>query len=89
MMLELFWWVVTLLLVAALLVGLAGILWRDSTVERVMAAQLLGTSGIGVLLVLGVSLPLAALVDVALVLVVLAVVVTAVFTRQRVHRGQG
>lgn len=61
---QLFWWGVTVLLLLALLTGLAGILWRSSTVERVMAVQLLGTSGIGILLVLGVSLPLPVLVGI-------------------------
>lgn len=85
---QVFWGLVILALLLALLTGLVAILSRNSTVEWVMAAQLLGTSGVGILLVLGVSLPLPVLVDVALVLVVLAVLVTAVFTRRQAQRGQ-
>ncbi len=83
---QMYWWTVLLLLSLALLIGLAGVFRQKSTADRVMAAQLLGTSGIGILLVLRVNLALPALIDVALVLAVLAVLVTAVLTRRQVER---
>jgi multicomponent Na+:H+ antiporter subunit F len=47
-----------------------------------MAVQLMGTSGIGVLLLLGPAIGVPALVDVALVFALLAAVAIVAFTRR-------
>ncbi len=59
--------------------GLVRVLRGPAEVDRIMAAQLLGTGGIAVLLLLSQALEAAAAVDVALVLALLAAFVTAAF----------
>jgi multicomponent Na+:H+ antiporter subunit F len=53
-----------------------------------MAAQLLGTSGIAVLLLLALALEVPALLDVALIFALLAAVSVAAFTRRRAGSDQ-
>lgn len=69
-------------LAATLLVGLVPVLRAPRAAERMLAAQLLGTTGVGLLLLLAVLLDLPALRDVALVLALLAAVALAAFTRR-------
>lgn len=59
--------------------GLVRVLRGPAEVDRIMAAQLLGTGGIAVLLLLSQAIEAAAAVDVALVLALLAAFVTAAF----------
>ena len=73
------------LLMLGLVLGLIRVLRGPSTPDRLVAAQLLGTTGVGLLLVLAPVLGLPALADVALVLALLAVVVVAALTA----RGPG
>ncbi len=91
-MMELFLLVAAVLLVLSLLVGLVTILQRASVTDRLLAAQLIGTVGMGILLLLSVLLKQPALVDAALILAMLAVLVTAVFTHkqrlQQTHKGK-
>jgi multicomponent Na+:H+ antiporter subunit F len=80
---------VTLLTVAmVLLVGIAAGLIRvaigPTPSDRMMAAQLMGTSGIGVILLLAPVLAVPALVDVALIFALLAAVAVTAFTRRRI-----
>ena len=65
-----------LLMVAA---GLVRVLRGPADVDRMMAAQLLGTGGIAVLLLLGVATALPGAVDVALTLALLAVFAAVMF----------
>jgi multicomponent Na+:H+ antiporter subunit F len=76
--------VIALLLLAGMAVGLIRIIIGPSPADRMMAAQLLGTSGIGVLLLLSVALGIPALIDVGLIFALLAAVSVAAFTRRRV-----
>ena len=70
---------VALLLLLSLGLGLLRI-WRGpSFADRMLAAQLLGSTGMAILLVLAVLLDLPALHDVALVLAVLAVLAALAF----------
>lgn len=69
-------------LAATLVVGLVPVLRAPRAAERMLAAQLLGTTGVGLLLLLAVLLDLPALRDVALVLALLAAVALAAFTRR-------
>jgi multicomponent Na+:H+ antiporter subunit F len=68
--------------------GLVRVLIGPTAADRMMAAQLLGTSGIGVLLLLAPALGVPALVDVALIFALLAAVSVAAFTRRRVGQDQ-
>jgi len=61
--------------------GLVRILRGPGDVDRIMAAQLLGTGGIAVLLLLGEAMRLAAAVDVALILALLAAFVSVAFVK--------
>ncbi len=70
---------VALLLMLSLGLGLLRV-WRGpGFADRMLAAQLLGSTGIAILLVLAVPLDLPALHDVALVLAVLAILATLAF----------
>ena len=78
-----------LALMLSLLLGLIRVLRGPSTADRLMAAQLIGTTGVGLLLLLAPVLGLPALVDVALVLALLAVVSVAALTGQERHGEEG
>ncbi len=77
-----------LALMLSLLLGLIRVLRGPSAADRLMAAQLLGTTGVGLLLLLAPVLGIAALIDVALVLALLAVVAVAALTGREVPGGQ-
>ena len=62
-------------------VGFARILYGPGDADRVMAAQLLGTSGIASLLLIGVARELPAAVDVALTLAMLAAFASIAFVK--------
>jgi multicomponent Na+:H+ antiporter subunit F len=75
-----------LLVVAAFIllmvaVGLLRILLGPADVDRVMAAQLLGTGGIAALLLLGTATSLPGSVDVAVTLALLAAFAAVMFVR--------
>jgi multicomponent Na+:H+ antiporter subunit F len=69
------------LVLATVAVGLLRILAGPGDADRVMAAQLLGTGGIAVLLLLASAAAMPALADVALVLALLAAFVSVAFAR--------
>lgn len=70
-----------LVLAAILLVSIAAGLWRvvrgPTRADRMLAVQLFSTTGAAILLLLAHGLPQPALIDAALVLAVLAAVVSA------------
>jgi multicomponent Na+:H+ antiporter subunit F len=75
------------LLLAAFLVltlagGLVRVLRGPTPADSMLAAQLLGTTGVGTLLLLGEALGLPGLRDVALLFVLLAVLATLAFVRR-------
>ncbi|MCU0833199.1 MAG: monovalent cation/H+ antiporter complex subunit F [Chromatiaceae bacterium] len=72
-----------LILLLTLGAGLVRVVIGPTPTDRLMAAQLTGTTGIATLLVLAPVLRAPALVDVALVFALLAAVAAAAFTRQR------
>jgi multicomponent Na+:H+ antiporter subunit F len=76
-----------LVLMAAMGVSLVRVVLGPTPSDRMMAAQLMGTSSIGMLLLLAPAIQLPALIDVALVFSLLAVVAVAAFTRRRDDRG--
>jgi multicomponent Na+:H+ antiporter subunit F len=61
--------------------GLFGILRRARAADRLMAAQLLGTGGVAVLLLLSIATQAPSIVDVALLLALLAAFATVAFVR--------
>jgi multicomponent Na+:H+ antiporter subunit F len=69
-----------LALMLSLSLGLVRILLGPGTGNRMLATQFIGTTGVGVLLLLGSLLEQAALLDVALILALLAAVAAAAFT---------
>jgi len=72
-----------LVLLLTLGAGLIRVLWGPTPSDRLMAAQLMGTTGIAILLLLAPVVRVPALVDVALVFALLAAVAAAAFTRRR------
>jgi multicomponent Na+:H+ antiporter subunit F len=66
---------------AMLATGLLVILQRPAAVDRMMAAQLLGTGGVAILLLLAVSTGTPAITDVALTLAVFAAFAAVAFVR--------
>lgn len=72
-----------LVLLATVGVGLIRVVMGPTHSDRMMAAQLMGTTGIAVLLVLAPVVRIPALVDAALVFALLAAVAVAAFTRRR------
>ena len=70
-------------LMLSLLLGLIRVLLGPEAGDRMMAAQLIGTTGVGILLLLSQLLNQPALADVALILALLAAVAVAAFSGQR------
>lgn len=77
---------------ALLLLTLGGALWRvwvgPDHSDRMMAAQLVGTGGVAVVLLLAAATDWG-MIDVALVLVLLAAFVAVVFVKTQSRDGQG
>ena len=77
-----------LLLIAVVALGLnlalslLAMLRQPAASDRMLSAQLLGTNGVGLMLLLSLAQEQAALVDAALVLALLAAVVVIAFTRR-------
>lgn len=70
-----------LLVLATVVVGLLRVLRGPGIADRVMAAQLLGTGGIAVLLLLGAATGSSGLTDAALTLALLAAFATVALVR--------
>ena len=64
----------------SLSLGLLRILRGPGAADRMLATQLIGTAGVGMLLLLSLLLDRRALIDVALILALLAAVAAAAFT---------
>lgn len=75
-------WIVAALVLATIALGLVRVERGPSPGDRMLAAQLLGTGAVAVLLLLARALDAPALLDVALVLALLASVASAVFVRR-------
>jgi multicomponent Na+:H+ antiporter subunit F len=72
----------TLILTISLGLGLVRVFIGPSLEDRMLAIQLVGTSGVGILLLLGFLLDLPSSLDVALVLALLAAVSVVALTRR-------
>jgi multicomponent Na+:H+ antiporter subunit F len=75
-----------LVLMLSLSLGLVRVLLGPGAGNRMLATQLIGTTGVGTLLLLGSLLEQPALFDVALLLALLAAVAAAAFTGVRESR---
>ena len=73
-------------ILAILAVGLVRILRGPGDADRMMAAQLIGTSGIAALLLLGTVSGASAAVDVALILALLAAFTSIAFVKKGTPR---
>ncbi len=74
-----------IVLAISLGLGLVRVFIGPSIEDRMMSAQLVGTTGIGLLLLFGPLLDMPSSVDVALVLSLLAAVSVAALTRRERH----
>lgn len=77
-----------LFLLATIAAGMVRVLRGPTAGDRMLAAQLFGTTGVAILLILAEALGRPALVDVALVFALLAAVATVAFVRQRGEPGE-
>ena len=75
--------VVAIILVLTILAGMWRVICGPAAADRMLAAQLFGTSGVGVLLLLAELWQQPALRDVALVFALLAVLTVVAFVRLR------
>ncbi len=66
---------------ATVAAGLLRLLYGPAMADRIMSAQLLGTGGIAVLLLLGAATTLPSMIDVALTLALLAAFTSAAFVK--------
>ncbi len=73
---------------AMVALGLFVILRRPAAVDRMMAAQLLGTGGVAILLLLAVSTETSPITDVALTLAVFAAFAAVAFVRSAETEGE-
>lgn len=73
---------VAIFLLLTVLAGLLRILRGPTPADRMLAAQLFGTTGVAILLLLGKGLRLPALRDVALVFVLLGALATVAFVKR-------
>lgn len=76
-------------LVANIAFGCLRVLRGPSLADRMLAAQLFGTTGVALLLVLAQLQQMAALLDVALVVVLLALLAVVVFVRRAAACREG
>lgn len=78
---------------ALLLASVAAGLWRiwrgPTAADRMMAAQLVGTGGVGVVLLLAAAGPRWDMLDAALVLALLAAFAAVAFVKARTPEGAG
>lgn len=75
-------YIAALVLTGSLLLGLLQLFRSRTPEDRMVAVQLMGTTGVGLLLVFGPLFGIPASVDVALVLALLAAVAVAALTRE-------
>lgn len=82
-----FLYITAALLLASLIIGLVRVWLGPHEADRMLSAQLFGTTGVAILLVLAIATGQRALIDIAFVLALLAAVATIAFVR-RVGRAK-
>lgn len=78
----LMWTTAAVVLLLTLVAGLLRVWHGPQAADRMLTAQLFGTTGVAILLVLSVATEQPALIDVALVLALLAVIAMIAFVRR-------
>jgi multicomponent Na+:H+ antiporter subunit F len=76
-----------LAMMLSLFLGLLRVVRGPDAGDRMLAVQLIGSTGAGLLLVLSLLFEQTALIDVALILALLAAVAAAAFTGRQVESG--
>jgi multicomponent Na+:H+ antiporter subunit F len=79
---NLYLWLALLILISVA-VGLIRIFRGPTAADRMLAAQLFGTGGVAILLILAQAMQMPSLVDVALVYALLAAITMVVFVRRQ------
>ncbi len=74
-------------LLGTIVIGLIRVERGPSPADRMLAAQLFGTAGVAMLLLLSVGLDMPSLRDVAIVLALLAAMTAVAFVKRAWHRG--
>lgn len=82
-----FLYIIAALLLASLIIGLVRVWLGPQEADRMLSAQLFGTTGVAILLILAIATGQRALIDIAFVLALLAAVATIAFVR-RVGRAK-
>lgn len=77
-----FYLTIALVLLLTVLAGMARVIRGPTAADRMLAAQLFGTTGVAILLLLGRAAAVPALWDVALVFAVLAAITGVAFARR-------
>lgn len=74
-------------IVCVVALGLVRVLWGPDSADRLMAAQLVGSGGVAVLLLLSAAVQLPPIADVALMLALLATLASVGFVNKAVDAG--
>ncbi len=77
-----------LFLLGLLFAGMYRVLRGPRDADRMMAAQLFGTTAVAILLLLSVAFEAPAMIDVALVMALLAAIATIAFVRGATREGK-
>lgn len=80
---SLFYLTAALILLVTIAAGMLRVLRGPTPDDRMLTAQLFGTTGVAILILLGQAMAEPALADIALVFALLAAVATVAFVRQR------
>ncbi|MFW5968459.1 MAG: monovalent cation/H+ antiporter complex subunit F [Persicimonas sp.] len=86
---ERFFSIIAILLLGTFVAGVARILRGPTRFDRMMAAQLFGTTGVAILLLLSRAGRVEGYVDVALILALLAALAVIAFVRRTASRSAG
>lgn len=86
---ETFYQLLILFLIVNIIVAMVRIIRGPTRADRLMTAQLFGTTGVAILLLLGELLAMPALRDVALLFVLLATVLIIAFVRTAPPETEG
>lgn len=62
-----------------LVIGLVRVFWGPTRADRILCAQLMGTTGVAIILLLSEAMQMSSLVDVALIFALLSAVTATVF----------
>ena len=80
---------VGLFLLLTVILGIVRIIFGPTVADRMMAAQLFGTSGMAILLVLAQGMDMPELIDIALTFSLLAALATMTFVRRVWYEESG